>query len=102
MHKVNGDITKKLTTCRLLSGVKFGKAFIDAITWFSNFIFCSDSNVLVTPAPASGKPTIDKSLKIKQKYNSLLAIGNTIALFPAPTKFLFSFIRKSIEFFSFI
>ena len=53
MHKVNGDITKKLTTCRLLSNVKFRKAFIDAITWFSNFVFSSDSSLLVTIFSAS-------------------------------------------------
>ena len=55
MYKVNGDITKKLTTCRLLSGVKFRKAFVDAITWFSNFVLSSDSSLSV-----SGKPIINR------------------------------------------
>ena len=44
MHKVICDITKKLTTCTL-SGVKYRKAFVDAITWFSNFVLNSDSSL---------------------------------------------------------
>ena len=64
MLKVNGDITKNLTTCRLLSGFKFIKAFVDAITWFSNFVLSSDSNLSVKIFSVSVRKTINRqSLK---------------------------------------
>ena len=64
MRKVNGDITKKLTTCRLLSGVKFRNAFVDAITWFSNFILSLDGSLSVKIFSVSVRKTNNRqSLK---------------------------------------
>ena len=64
MDKVNGDITKNLKTCKLLSGVKFTKAFVDAITWFSNFVLSSDSSLSVKIFSVSVRKTINRqSLK---------------------------------------